>query len=402
MRTKERFKIIEFKNRGGSKSWRVTGSKRDGSRIRENFDVQKDATLRRIELEAEFHAGHSETAMRATKLSHEQVQLAEVACIKLGDDWPRLLDAVDKWIKDGKQAATSESPRIDEAVTQFTTWLDKESGFRDRTQANLKARVEMFGNGIRNLRVAEITPETIEAYLGKRNVEKATKDNDRRALSRFFSWCIVSPQKWISGNPAKKQVRERLRQRDTLPAVLTVSQCEGLLRAAERYREGRLVPYVALCLFGGLRPEETARLTQKQVNLKDREIVLEPWQTKTGRSRLVKICDTLAAWLEACEGKELYPANWRKDFDVIKKMVGFGPTKKKDAAGKLVETGLKKWPEDVLRHTGISHYFRNCGSYGRTAEQFGNSEAVIKNHYQGRVSTEDAEKFYALRPGGAK
>jgi len=42
---------------------------------------------------------------------------------------------------------------------------------------------------------------------------------------------------------------------------------------------------------------------------------------------------------------------------------------------------------DVLRHTAISHYFRATASYGRTAEQFGNLESIIKKHYQSRVSS---------------
>jgi hypothetical protein len=51
-----------------------------------------------------------------------------------------------------------------------------------------------------------------------------------------------------------------------------------------------------------------------------------------------------------------------------------------------------------MRHTAISHFFRDCGSYGRAAEQFGNSEAIIKKHYQGRVSSADTKKFYGIRP----
>ena len=59
---------------------------------------------------------------------------------------------------------------------------------------------------------------------------------------------------------------------------------------------------------------------------------------------------------------------------------------------------------DVLRHTAVSHYFRHTGSYGQTAEQFGNSEAVIKKHYAARVSTEDTKAFYSILPakGGGK
>jgi hypothetical protein len=52
----------------------------------------------------------------------------------------------------------------------------------------------------------------------------------------------------------------------------------------------------------------------------------------------------------------------------------------------------------VLRHTAISHYFRKTGSYNQTAEQFGNSEAIIKAHDQGRVTSEDTKRFYGLKP----
>jgi hypothetical protein len=38
----------------------------------------------------------------------------------------------------------------------------------------------------------------------------------------------------------------------------------------------------------------------------------------------------------------------------------------------------------------------------KTAEQFGNSESIIKKHYPGRVSRADTKKFYALRPTPAK
>jgi hypothetical protein len=63
---------------------------------------------------------------------------------------------------------------------------------------------------------------------------------------------------------------------------------------------------------------------------------------------------------------------------------------------------LKPWVSDILRHTAISHYFRATGSYGRTAEQFGNSESIIKKHYQSRVSSKDTKRFYGLRPTAVK
>jgi hypothetical protein len=38
------------------------------------------------------------------------------------------------------------------------------------------------------------------------------------------------------------------------------------------------------------------------------------------------------------------------------------------------------------------------GSYGLTAEQFGNSEAIIKAHCQGQVASEDTNRFHRLTP----
>jgi hypothetical protein len=52
-----------------------------------------------------------------------------------------------------------------------------------------------------------------------------------------------------------------------------------------------------------------------------------------------------------------------------------------------------------MRHTAISHYFRWTGSYGFSAEQFDNSETIIKSHYQGRVSSAGTKGFYRLFPG---
>jgi integrase len=176
------------------------------------------------------------------------------------------------------------------------------------------------------------------------------------------------------------------------PSVLTVDEAKALLRAAENLKDGQLVPYVAVCLFGGLRPFEAQRLTWQQVNLKDGELRLEANQTKTGMPRVIAICPTLKKWLKSCEGKEFFPANWRRDFDAIKETAGF--------RARSDEKNLKVWIDDVMRHTAISHYFRKTGSYGQTAEQFGNSEAIIKKHYQGRVSSSDTVKFYRLKPGG--
>lgn len=395
---RQRFKIQDFTNKAtGSKSYRVTGYKLDGSRIRENYAELKAAQCRQVELETEHLARQTETAIRATKLTETQLRLAEACFMRLDAD-EELSLAVDYWRTHGKQHAVAESPRLDEAVAEFEKWLEATPALRDRSKNSLRLRVNVFANSVGNMRVADITPDTIAEFLDKRqNVSPVSRDNDRRAVSRFLRWCIERPRRWATVNPCR-EVRVEKNRDGTAPAVLTVAECKALLQAAERHRRGRLAPYIALCLFGGLRPLEASRLDWSAVNLADREIRLESHQTKTKRPRVIAIDNTLAAWLRAYKGKPIYPSNWRKDLDTIKAAAGFGnPSRLTQKQRKKVGT-LKPWPDDVLRHTAISHYFRSTGSYGRTAEQFGNSEAIIKRHYQGRVSSEDTKKFYSLKP----
>src|SRR5208282_5881241 len=100
--TKQRFKIQPFTNpRTGSVSWRVTGTKRDGTRVRENFTREHDAKCKHIELEAEFLTRQTETNLRATSLTDVQIKLAEMSFNRLPDD-ADLPRAVDFWLKQGK------------------------------------------------------------------------------------------------------------------------------------------------------------------------------------------------------------------------------------------------------------------------------------------------------------
>jgi integrase len=207
-------------------------------------------------------------------------------------------------------------------------------------------------------------------------VSPVTKDNAKRAISRFFSWTIARPRCWRKDNPAS--LISIATGKSGEPDILTVSQCERLLRAAEA---NKLAPYVAVALFAGLRPFEIRRLTWDRVNLSDKEIRITADSAKTGKGRVVAICDTLAAWLAAYKKQPFFPPNFDRIFEKARK-----------------EAGIVKWPVDVLRHSAISYFFRKSGSYGLAAERFGNSEQIIKAHYAGRVSTAETEKFYGIMP----
>ena len=153
---KTRFILTEFPNKGGSTSFRVSGTKRDGTRIRENYLDRDAAELRHTALMLEFRA-QPETARlsRATWLSDEQIKLAETAFTLIPDPNTLLL-AVTTWKAQGAAAHVATSPSADEAFTAFEKWLDgapDESGnnicdLRPLSRRSLRNRTRPFVNSL--------------------------------------------------------------------------------------------------------------------------------------------------------------------------------------------------------------------------------------------------------------
>ena len=76
-----------------------------------------------------------------------------------------------------------------------------------------------------------------------------------------------------------------------------------------------------------------------------------------------------AAWLRLHAKKKtaIKGTTWRRDFEAIRAQSGFGTPVADDQKRKE----LKPWPEDVLRHTGISCPYRVHNNEGLTASWAG-------------------------------
>ena len=381
---RQRFRVLDFENTSGTRSYRVQGMTRAKVYVRENYANEREAQCRRTQLENEYLLGDDAPLRqpRMTMLTEDQLHLAEQIFRQMHKAEAADCDlstAVSAWLKAGRQKDAGTAPRLDEALEQFEKWLTETPTLRPMTKLNYRDRSRRFVNSTENYRLDAVTPEMIETYLAGRQVSAMARAADHRVVSAFFRWAGARPRRWLTTNPAAAVVVELGTPPE--PAILTVDQCESLLRAAEAHRGGRAVPLVAICLFAGLRPSEAQRLNWSKVNFTDREIRLSADDTKTGRSRVVPIEKTLAAWLRPHQGKPIFRPIYIEDLAAIRRA-----------------SGITTWPLDVMRHTSISHYFRNSGSYGRTAEHHGNSESIIKKHYQARVSSAETKAFYALRP----
>ena len=174
--------------------------------------------------------------------------------------------------------------------------------------------------------------------------------------------------------------------------IYTPEEFERLLRTAETdFKAHRLPKWAVTCIaiggFTGMRTAEIMRLNWEQVRLDEKHILLDRFQTKTKRRRLIPICPSLMEWLI-----RLKP-------DKATGRVCLGPiytyTKQiaKSAFGN--ENG---WKHNALRHSYISYAMAEIADAYRVAEICGNSASMVKTEYQKLALPSDARKYFGVRP----
>jgi len=213
------------------------------------------------------------------------------------------------------------------------------------------------------------------------------RDNIRRNINAFFNFCFK--QRYIEQyeNPCLRLTGKRIKKD---PSVLTVDEAERLLRTAETYDQG-MVSYIALMIFGGLRPTEANLLKPENIDWANNQILIPKSISKVKRGRTFNLNPPLKEWL--LKYNSFDKTNYRKRMDKIKHLSGFKIYKE--------DKNAKRWEPDVCRHTSITMFLaKNNYQYGLCASQFGNSEDVIRTHYEAfsRPSKEDVERFYSLMP----
>ena len=140
--------------------------------------------------------------------------------------------------------------------------------------------------------------------------------------------------------------------------------------------------YFALCLFGGIRPEEAERMTWgDNVKMDTKEIDIPAAISKTKKPRLFLMPGPLYIWLATCpQGEPLIPANFRKLKDRVTKSLKFD------------------WIQDGLRHTFATFHYAKHKNLEELRHIMGNSPSVIERFYKGAIAAKQVKRFWMLVP----
>jgi integrase len=229
--------------------------------------------------------------------------------------------------------------------------------------------------------VVEIVPNDIDDLTEGMSI--SVRNAFLRNLRAAFNFAIRKG--WCRENPINRIEMQSLRPRRLL---LTNRQVADLLRAT-RLGGFDLLPYQLFCLFAGVRPEEVARMTWTNVNLRDKFIKIPDEESKTGVRRIVEIEPLLAAWLKyyikrggMTTGPVVPHYNLRNRLRALRR-----------------DAGIKTWPQDAPRRCYASNWLAAKHDVNKLNNMMGHTTPdMLFRHYHRAVTPAEAREFWGLKP----
>jgi integrase len=267
---------------------------------------------------------------------------------------------------------------IDKAVGEMLAQAQADGKSQERLH-QLRTYLDRFKDNF-NGNVADITSATVQGFLTAMNCSERTKKNCRDVLRAFFKWCAM---RGFLAKTAPDDLMEHVQTyRNKRIGKIQIFTPDEMGRLVEK-AEDRLLPYLVIGAFAGLRGEEIKRLDWAEIDLADGFIEVAADKSKTDTRRLVPIKDNLKAWLLPL-AKQQGPVCQFKN--VVNKLM------------RLASEAEVDWKKNALRHSFISYRVAECADVPRVADESGNSPPIIRTNYLQRVKPSQAQAWFGILP----
>ncbi len=312
-------------------------------------------------------------------------EFAEIAA-KLGGRSP--MEAVEGYLGN---VVSVKRKGVAEAVEDFIASRQHKTKAQDGKRAQLSETYAVhvnswlreFAGTFPATAVCDLSKEHLGAYAKTfKDFTPKTRNHRRATVKMFLKWC--ARQDYLAMN-------HRLLEADCLAVEIADAADAEFFRPAELQTlldnaGDDLRPVIAIAGLAGLRGEEIMRLDWADVWRVAGHIEVSALNAKTRQRRLVEVCPALAAWLEpfrkSTAGK-VYPAGVHAFQHAYLKM-----RKSLNIPDRL----------NGLRHAFCTYHFALHQNENQTAQQAGNSPAMIHAHYKGLATKAEAERWFAVNP----
>jgi len=384
-RTTQRAKITRRINASGTVSWCVDLGLVNGKRRRHFYKTKQEAETKADQ----FKIARTNLGTAAFSLTDKQRIDATEALSLLAPVNVSLVQACRYYLKHAKPARPLA---IKEAIRHFLE-AKQRAGRRPVYLKNLSYTLHIFGRHFGDRLVNDVTHEEIEAFVLSLPLSLRSQAHYYADLSNLFNYSVK--QNHCAANPMNRL--ERPRGEDAAIGILTVEQAARLLELAHEHHGLKMLPFITLGLFCGLRREELIRLEWSRVNLAEGFIEVTAAASKTRQRRIVRLTHTLPG---GRNGKAIVyqPAiKWLRRVTIP----NAGPVTPSDAPyqlQKLAElAGIQPYPRNALRHSFASYLMALTQNAAVVAEQLGHAgfESLYRNYRQ-LVTPKSATQYWQL------
>ncbi len=282
-----------------------------------------------------------------------------------------------------------------EAVTEFLGAREPltRSSNGDRPQLsskyayNLEIQLRRFADAFPGSAVCDLTKGLIDQFFGGLGEFTAkTRNHHRGAVRHFLQWCVrkdhLAPTHRLGEADGLRPEKANTAEVE----FYTPKEFRSLLSAADDTERA----LIAIGGLAGLRTAELLRLDWSDVWRVPGHIEITSGKSKTRQRRLVEIVPALAAWLEpfrACTSGPIWP--------------GHEIVFQNHFRGICAGLRLARKANGLRQHAFCTYHFGAHGNKNLTAQQAGNSPAMIHSNYKGLATKAEAEKWFAVAPAAA-
>ena len=246
------------------------------------------------------------------------------------------------------------------------------------------ARIE----SLKDFNLREITTEELKSLFS--GLTKSSLHGHFRNLHAAFQYCV--DHRLLEENPAMGMKRMKPGKASERRVVRTcrVEEVERIMTATVRV-DTRLVPYLAICFFAGVRPEAAMKMKWSDVNANG-YIYVPHTVNKSGHAYSAKMQDVLVRWLLWWEAQ-----GNRRSGDILPVSAS---TLKRQRKLILKEAGIERWIQDGTRKTFATAHRETFKCKLLTSAALGHKgTTVLDEHYDSRLMTsEDAERYWQILP----
>lgn len=273
---------------------------------------------------------------------------------------------------------------FNQAAEQVVEW--KKTVTRDEKYIrNLKTQYTAFGREFGERKLSDITAAEIEDFLTDRPklVSAVSWKNWKTFLNVLWNFALSPRNKWVKVNVVEHVATKSVQDKEV--TAFTVPQAKQVLAAANAELP-RLLPFLVLGMFCGLRISEIERASWEDINWVTKTVHAGKFKRKNSMAnRYVVIKPAGLAWLERCR-KESGP------------FIETGESGRRADLNKLRELTFD-FDHNIFRHTFGSFHIEAFKNAPDTAQQMGHTSVqMIAKHYRKPIPQLVALGFWNLTP----